>query len=219
MTRPWSSEQPSKAALLSILAISHRFMMDSGVEWSIHALDSLNPEEALTPSHRLQLAFRYKIENWVIRAVDDIFDRQVGRKQLRIITTEDIEQMGMRTFVLIAKGIETVQASRISVVVNAPLPSHSPHCSLIQQKERDCAHAWRDFWRTVVPQMLLAADQPTPLQDLATFLCRTEVKNVENTCKLQILMQFEKAGVLTIKLNVRKHVASSIWDLFQQGYM
>jgi hypothetical protein len=219
MIRPWSSEQPSKAALLSILAISHRFMMDSGVEWSIRGLDSLDPEEAITPSHRLQLAFRYKIEKWVFRAVNDIFDRQAGRKQLRSITNEDIENMGVRTFVLIAKDIETVQASRISVVVNAPIAYHSPHCSLNQQRERDCAHAWRDYWRTIVPQMLLAADQPTPLQDLAAFLRHTEIRHVENACKLQILSQFEQAGVLTIEPTVRKHVASSIWDLYQQGYM
>jgi hypothetical protein len=218
MIRPWSSEQPSKAALLSILAISHRFMMDSGVEWSIRGLDSLGPREAITPSHRLQLAFRYKIKKWVVRAVDEIFEGQPGRIYLRGFTYDDMEQMGMRTFGLIAKGIETVLTSRVSVAVNAPLAYHSPHCSLPNQ-QRDCAHAWRDFWRTIVPQMLLAANQPTPLQDLAAFLRHTAVPNVENACKLQILLQLEKAGVLTIEPIVKKHVASSIWDLYQQGYM
>jgi hypothetical protein len=207
------------AALLSILAISHRFMIDAGVEFSINGLDSLDSEEALKPAHRLQLGCRYKVEKWIFRAVDDIFDRQVGRKQLRLIRNDDIDQMGVRAFVLIAKGIETVQASRTSVALNVPTVYHSPQCRLSQQREQDCNHAWREFWRAIVPQILLAAQQPTPLQELAGFLRRTEIKHVDNACKVLTLFHFEKASVLTVELDARKHVASSIWDLYQQGYM
>jgi len=194
-------------------------MMDTGIEWSIRSLDSLNSEEAVTPSHRLQLAFRYKIEKCVIQAVDEIFNRQEGRKQLRLVTSKDIEQMGMRTYVLFVKGIEAVQASRLSVALNVPTSYHSPQCLLSTQREQECAHALREFWRAAVPQLLLAADQPTPLEELAGFLRRTEIKNVDKSCKLLTLFHLEKAGVLTIEPNVRKHVSTSIWNLYQEGYM
>ena len=193
--------------------------MNTGVEWSINRLDSLASEEALTPAHRLQLAFRYKIEKWIRRAVGDIFDRQEGGEQLGLLSNADIEQMGMHAFVLIANGIEMVKASRISVALDVPTAYHSPQCRLSPQRERDCTYAWGNFWCGSVGQVLLAADQPTPLHDLAGFLRHTEAENVDNACKLLSLSNFEKIGVHLVELTARKEVASGIWELYQEGHM
>jgi hypothetical protein len=70
-------------------------MMDAGVNWAIQAFDSLDPENALTPAHRLQLSFQYDIQQWVVAAVSELMDpgRQVGRKLVRLISDDDMEQI------------------------------------------------------------------------------------------------------------------------------
>ena len=206
---------PPKEALLSILAISHRFMMDSGVDWAIQTLDS---DMMLTPANRLQLAFRYKIQKWILPAVSSLIDRQESRKRLRLITNNDIEQMGWRTYIIISKGVETVQAARTAVASTPPTVHHSPQCRLHHQ-ESDCTQAWENFWRSKVLQALLAADSLMPLVSLPPFLQRTSIKNFHDTCKTLTLFHFNSTEVLKVETSVKEQVSLKVWELYQGGLM
>lgn len=218
MCRPWSVGRPPKEALLSILAISHRFMMDSGVDWAIQALDCLDSDAALSPTHRLQLAFRYKIQQWILPAVSSLIDRQVSRKQLRLFTNDDIDQMGIRTYIVISKGIEAVQSARTSVAITTPIVHHSPQCRL-HQKDQDCTQAWVSFWLTTIPRTLLAADNPMPLQSLSSFLQQTSVKNVHDTCKTLTVFHFRSTEVVKVETMVKEQVSSKVWGYYEEGLM
>ncbi len=191
-------------------------MMDAGVEWAIQAFDSLNPEDALTPAHRLQLSFRYDLRQWILPAVSSLMDRQVARKQLRLISNDDIEQMGLQTYVLVVKGIETIQAARTSVAINPPPIHHCPQCHF-RNEEQNCIRAWRDFWLTTVPLTILVPDHPKPLQSLVAILRNANIQNFHDTCKTLTLSQFEQTEVLKVESTVKDRVASAIWDLYQQG--
>jgi hypothetical protein len=201
--------------LISVLAFSHRFVMVASVEWAIQAFDTLGSEDALTPAHHLQLSFRYEIEQWVLVAVSGLMDRQIGRKLLRLISADDIEQMGVRTFTLIVKGVETIQAARTSVAINPPPTHHCPQCRFREDDEH-CNRAWRDFWLTTVPFIVLAPDHPEPLLTLVPFLKTAKIGNFHDTCKTLTLSQFEQTEVLKIETTVKEHVASAIWDLYRQ---
>jgi len=204
------------AVLLSVLAISHRFMLDAGVEWAIQALDSLDMEDSLTPSHRLQLSFRYDIEQWILPAVSCLVDWQAARKLLRLISNDDIEQMGVRTYALIVRGVEAIQAARTSVAITPPSIDHCPQCQ-IHHEDRTCTRAWHDFWFTTIPLIILAPDHPKPLHSLVDFLRKTDIRNVRNTCKMLTLSQFEQTDILKIETTVKDRVATAIWDLHQKG--
>jgi hypothetical protein len=189
--------------------------MVASVEWAIQAFDTLGPEDALTPAQRLQLSFRYDIEQWVLVAVSGLMDRQVGRKLLRLISADDIEQMGVRTYTLIVKGVETIQAARTSVAINPPPTQHCPQCRF-REDEQHCNRAWRDFWLTTVPFIVLAPDNPKPLLTLIPFLKAANIRNFHDTCKTLTLSQFEMTEVLKIETTVKERVASAIWDLYRQ---
>jgi hypothetical protein len=216
--RPWSSARPSKAVLLSVLAITHRFMMDAGVEWAIRALDSLDMEDSLTPAHRLQLSFRYEIKQWILPAVSGLVDRQAGRKLLRLISNDDVEQMGVRTYTLIVRGVEAIQAARTSVAITPSAIDHCAQCQ-INHEDRACTRAWHDFWVATIPLIVLAPDHPKPLHSLVDFLKKTDIRNVRNACKILTLSQFERTDILKIETTVKDRVAAAIWDLHQKGVM
>ncbi len=190
--------------------------MDAGVEWAIQAFDSLDPDDALTPAHRLQLSFRYDLQQWVLPAVSGLMDGQVARKLLRLISNDDVEQMGLRTYILVVKGIETIQAARTSVAIRPPQTHHCPQCRF-RDDEQKCNRAWRDFWLTTVSLIVLAPDHPEPLQSLITFLKNADIANFHDTCKTLTLSHFEETEVLKIETTVKERVASAIWDLYQQG--
>jgi hypothetical protein len=212
--RPWTAGRPSKAALLSVLAMSHRFMMDAGVSWAIQAFDCLDSEDALTPAHRLQLSFRYDLKQWILPAISAIMDQQVARRQLRLISSDDVEQMGVKTYILIVKGVEAIQAARVSVAINPPSAHHCPDC----QEEYNCSRTWQEFWVSTVPLVVLAPDiRKPPLQSLVTFLRKANIKNYRDACKSLTLSHFEQTEVLKVESTVKDRVASAIWDLYSQG--
>jgi hypothetical protein len=124
-------------------------MMEAGVNWAIQALDCMDSDKALTPAYRLQLAFRYRIQQWILPAISALIDRQESKKRLRLMTNDDIDQMGWRTYIVISKGIEAVQAARTSVAITPPKVYHSPQCRL-REKEHNCTQVWEDFWRSTI---------------------------------------------------------------------
>ena len=192
-------------------------MMDAGVEWAITAFDSLDLEDALTPAHRLQLSFRYDLRQWILPAVSGFMDRQIARKQLRLISSDDVEQMGLRTYMLIVKGIETIQAARTSVAIIPPCVHHCPECR-VRDEESSCNRAWRDFWVVTIPLVILAPDNPRTLHSLVPFLTDAKIRNFRDTCKTLTISHFEQTDILSIETSVKDRIASAIWDLYQQGY-
>ena len=193
-------------------------MLDAGVKWAIEALDTLDSEDTLTPVHRLELSFRYKIKDWILSAVSGLVDRQEGRKLLRLISNDDVKQMGTCSFILIVKGIEAIQAARTSVAINPPGTHHCPQCRLHQQ-EQICTRVWQDFWYTTIPHAILAPNQPLSLLSLVAFLQKAKINNLRDTCKSLTLFHFEKTDVLKVETSVKDRLASAIWELHQEGRM
>jgi hypothetical protein len=193
-------------------------MMESGADWAIQALDCLELDKALTPANRLQLAYRYNIQQWILPAVSSLIDRQESRKRLRLITNGDIDQMGWRTYIIISKAVETVQAARTAVAITPPTVHHSPQCRL-RQKEQDCNRAWAHFWHTTILRILLAAENPMSLACLPTFLQQENIKDFQDTCKTLTLFHFNSTEVLKVEVLVKEQVSSKIWELYQNGLM
>jgi len=142
-------------------------------------------------------------------------DRQVARKQLCLISNDDVEQMGLQTYILVVKGVETIQAARTSVAINPPPTHHDPQCSL--QEEHYCTRAWQDFWITTILLILLAPDQSKPLQSLIDFLRKADIRNLRDSCKMLTLSHFKQTDVLKIETTVKERVSTAIWDLHQKG--
>ncbi len=192
--------------------------MEPSVDWAIQALDCLDSDQALTPANRLQLACRYKIERWILPAVSRLIDRQESRKRLRLITNDDIDQIGWRTYVIISKAVETVQAARTAVAITPPTVYHSPPCRL-HQKEQDCNRAWAHFWHTTVLRVLLAADNPMSLACIPTFLQQENIKDFQESCKALTLFHFKSTDVLKVEASVKEQVSTKVWELYQMGLM
>jgi len=215
LIRPWTTGGPPKEVLLSILGLSHRFMMDSGVNWAIQAFDNLDSDNALTPASRLRLAFQYEIQQWILPAISTLIDQQNSRKQLRLIMNESIDQMGWRTYIIISKAIETIQAARSAVAITPPTVHHAPSC----RKEQECNRVWIYFWLTTVLRRLFAADNPMSLASLPSFLQLESIRDFGEACKTLTLLHFNDTEVLKIESSVKEQASSRVWDLYQEGLM
>src|SRR5258708_21405667 len=109
-------------------------------------------------------------------------DRQVARKLICLISSNDIEQIGLQTYTLNVKEIKTMQAAQASVAIIPPPTHHCPQCHFRVEKET-CNQTWRDFWLTTVPLIVLVPDHPKPLESLIPFSKKVNIKNFHDTCK------------------------------------
>ena len=154
------------------------------------------------------------MDSVVVAAVSDLMDpgRQVARKLVRLISDDDIEQMGVRTYTLIIKGIEAIQAARASIAINPPPIQHCPECD----EEQNCNRAWQNFWFSTIPRIVMAPDHPRSLQSIITLLGDVNIKNFRAKCKTLTLSDFEQTEIVKVETTMKHRAASAIWDLYKQ---
>ena len=186
-------------------------MIDAGVEWAIQAFDSLGPEEALTPAQRFELCFRYDIKKWIMPAVSGLVDRQFHWKLLRLISNDEIDQMGIRIYNTIVRGIENIYAARTKFAINCP-PSY--HDSEKCPDTASCDLAWRTFWFMKVAPSVLANNGPISLGSIIPTLEKEKIENFHEACQKLTLVYFASSDEHNIVTAVKNKVVSEIMKLF-----
>jgi hypothetical protein len=85
----WSLATLNENQLVMILQLSKMWMIDAGVKYAIHSLESLG----LPPAHMLGLGQEFSIVEWISPAVTALL--VIPLKELSL---EDIEQIGLVAF-------------------------------------------------------------------------------------------------------------------------
>ncbi|KAF8155226.1 hypothetical protein K438DRAFT_1987135 [Mycena galopus ATCC 62051] len=140
----WSTTVPDLATACAILRLSHFFVVDTGINFARHHLDT---HEGLSAFSRLKLGFNYHIKPWIAKAFDDLMATPINK-----ITAEEEEEMGWTAYRALAKAQASVLDHRLTLASNPPIPNHCNWCS----NHAYCAKAWNEMW-TSIPNGVLGA--------------------------------------------------------------
>lgn len=191
--------------LIAVIKVSNPWMISSGKRWAIHQLNMLTPP--LSPSRRLRLSRELNITIWVHDAVADIMKRAAGSKHVRLITDEEINNMGTKAYSIIVKALEALQAEVILSAITPPtLPSHKDCIS-----HRKCIESWKTTWMTKIARQLLHPTEPTSISGLVQLIKETYFTDVNFECKFEAIKLFQQRDLFKAERIMVKAAGDNIF--------
>jgi hypothetical protein len=167
-------------------------MIEDGVRYAIHHLESLN----LGPFCMLQLAAQYHIQQWVAPAITALMNVSVTVASFG----DDANHLGFRVYTIIVKAKEMLEKER-KLIAAYPPPLHS---DTLHEAERSwlcknhtlCRRAWKEVWWSVVAKDILHPTKPLPLRDGITLLLATPFPGMLDECKGDQILKMTETGGL-----------------------
>ena len=130
--------------------------IEPGIEYASHELLTFD----LYPAHRIHLARRYNLGEWITDAVHNLLV-----VPLQNYTDEDFEHLGMKIFVTISTAKETIATERKRFGNFAPYPKdfdNGPYC----MDHSTCKRVWFEKWFMIVLRCIhLPKSLPFPWQN------------------------------------------------------
>ncbi|KAI5994956.1 hypothetical protein EDC04DRAFT_2586045, partial [Pisolithus marmoratus] len=108
-----TSQQHTIPSLTAILKISWLWMIENSIVWAITNLGMLD----LSPAHKLELARKYSIPEWIPHATQALILSPLAK-----INEEDVSRLGLRVYVIIAKAHEMIECERKNPCSCTPWP-------------------------------------------------------------------------------------------------
>ncbi|KAJ7789882.1 hypothetical protein B0H14DRAFT_2307521, partial [Mycena olivaceomarginata] len=127
-------KNPTLQYYISILHLSRKYIIPTGVRYAQHNLPSL-PD--FTPVIQLRLARQYSILDWADAGFRGLVDRK-----LKDIDLEDAENMGIVAFHQLVQVHCKIQELNLGLAYNPPTVPHSPGCI----DEPQCTRLWERAW-------------------------------------------------------------------------
>jgi len=183
MNRSW--ETPGIAGIsghLDVLHMTHLWRMRAGFDFAVSELHKLN----LKSSHRIYLALRYGIPQWVPMAT-----RVLLRLSFDDLNAEDLNHLGYNVFEKIAKGKESVLQIRRSLAFYPPYPKvdDAPHCT---HQER-CKKTWFEVWGKEIFRLIHHPSNYLPLSSILITLKSVKHDGMHKTCKSFVISWMEES--------------------------
>lgn len=169
---------------VNLLKLSRLWQIHEGAEYAIRELDVL----PLSCARRLQLARMYTIEEWIEPAVHTM----LVYRDFRLVSDEEVDQMGLRVFHILTKGREWLHREKRLVAIT-PWPmaiKPSREC----EDHSTCRVHWKKAWKDSVAAALLHPDHPIRLDNLPTFVEKTEIPGVSINCKAEVVRDMRAVG-------------------------
>ncbi|KAI6041733.1 hypothetical protein EDC04DRAFT_2565223, partial [Pisolithus marmoratus] len=128
-----TSQQHTIPSLTAILKISQLWMIKNSIVWVITNLGMLD----LSPAHKLELARKYSIPEWIPYATQALILSPLAK-----INEEDVSQLGLRVYVIIAKAHEMIECKQKTLAAVPPGLSLEPDLSCPANQHQHCREAW-----------------------------------------------------------------------------
>lgn len=160
--------------LLSILKLSHFYLIDDGLQFSIHGLKKY----PLTAALRMHIALRYDRPQWIEPAFRDLVARPC-----KDFTLEEVSQMGMEAYFSVTRTQCRLDHLVKTIAYWPPQVEHTVHC----YAQDVCEATWEEAWWTGYARLLLHPDRPADLYEAVMELETTDIPGFDPMCKVWTL--------------------------------
>ncbi|KAJ7158388.1 hypothetical protein C8R43DRAFT_1124984 [Mycena crocata] len=176
MTDPVEKER----VFSSLLKVSNLWEIDVGKVYATTNLETMN----LPPSRRLELARQYGIPGWVEGAVRDIF-----KTKLSMLSAVDLERITLKGYCILVQGMERMETEIRRTANVEPLMLADPDWRC--KKHTVCAAAWKRMWWDRIGRKLLHPDTPIKTHEIITEVKKFAHKDLDETCKDDMVREIE----------------------------
>ena len=154
--------------LLSILKLSHLWIIDIGQQYAIKYL-SYRPD--FDVCLKMNLARKYDIEEWIAPAF-----RALVRQDLNDFSMADIATMGFDTYTIVSRTKERIAKERLYSAYTCPEPQKAQSC----KDHTGCIQEWQASWWTgfcrhlLHPEKLITGEKALAKLETAKFKIMSE---------------------------------------------
>ena len=170
--------------LLDILHISHMWEIMPGINFAAGELLRFD----LKPAHRLYLARRYDLVNWIPDSVRILLSIPLERYHIGVETPLDIE-----LYMLIAKAKESIALERRRVGNFPAFPKdfdNGPYCT----QHNQCKRIWIEKWFFIISRKIHQITDPLSLSLIPAALEQIEHRGMNPECRRSILDWLKEDG-------------------------
>jgi len=200
------AQQHSVPSLTAILKISRWLMIENSISWAIDRLEVLD----LSPAHRLELARKYDIPQWIPRATQELISSPLGT-----INEKDLSHLDLRIYSIIAKAREVLERERKTIAAVPPGLSLDPDPDCPPNQHRYCRDTWARFWWQKVARQLLHPTNPLPFNTLIAYIAeQPHPEGLRTACKEQYIGDIIEGGGLDIEDNITSSAIVAIETYF-----
>lgn len=166
----WNSTPLDEPTLIDIYKVCDLYLIEDGVRFAQEHLANIT----MSPVHRLELAQRLRIPQWISSPLKHLIDQPLASMSLN-----DIEHIGLHAFAVIAKARETIKHEVQLLAASPPLLPASSTC----RTHNECKTVWIEGWYKKIHFELLHPKKPLPLEDLVDVIYITDYPNLTMSCK------------------------------------
>jgi hypothetical protein len=175
----------STQQLLDILHVSHMWEIASGVEFATSELLKAD----LHPVHRLRLAQKYSLQEWIEIPIHMLLGAPLER-----YTEQDQDNLDFGLYMLIATTKESIAKARKVLAHHPPLlpdADNAPFCP----QHTTCKKVWIEKWFLVLGRRIHHPSEDFPLILIPEALKNTDHRGMNPECK-KYALQWMNANLL-----------------------
>ena len=135
----------------------------------------------LHPAHRLHLARRYNLLDWISTSVQSLLASPLER-----YTTDSKDNLDFDLYMIIATAKESIATERKRLGNHPPFPSNfddEPFCA----QHESCKKVWTEKWFLTIVRRIHHPTSPLPLSLVPEALENMEHRGMNPECKRSIL--------------------------------
>ncbi|KAI6010060.1 hypothetical protein EDC04DRAFT_2610360 [Pisolithus marmoratus] len=179
---------------------------ENSIVWEITNLGMLD----LSPAHKLELPHKYSIPEWIPHATQALILSPLAK-----INEEDVSQLGLRVYVIIAKACEVIECEQKTLAAVPPGLSLEPDPSCPANQHQHCREAWTQFWWQKVAWQLLHPTKPLPLSAVIDYIAdQPHPSGLRVACREIYVGEIIEGGGLHVKSAIINGATGAIQDYF-----
>ena len=172
--------------LIDILHISHMWDIHPGIEFATRELLEFN----LHPAHRLYLAHRYNLVDWI----SDPIRKLLAAPLERYVKEDKDHHLEFDLYMIIATAKESIAAERKRLGNHPPFPPNFDNEPFCDQHE-SCKKVWVEKWFYTMLRRIHHPIDPLPLSSVPDALEAIDHRGMNPECKHSILTWLRQSCV------------------------
>ncbi|KAI5993212.1 hypothetical protein EDD15DRAFT_2367447 [Pisolithus albus] len=194
-------------SLVAILKVSRLWQIENSIAWAIAHLNQLE----LSAVHKLELARKYTIPQWIAPAV-----RSLTLASLSAIDEDETLVLGVRVYSIIARAREVMEMERRTIAAVPPGLSLPPSPACNNSHHVHCKDVWTRFWWQKVARQLLHPYNPLAISALVEYVSQqTNPDGLNLECKARFIGQVVESGGLEVEENIIYGAITAVQAYFE----
>jgi hypothetical protein len=186
--------------LAAILKLAHRYDMNEALQYARSEVDkqSYNSENTL---HLIDLSRRYGVDQWF-----ELGFRRLIWKQMSSFTREEMDMLGFRTMMAIAKVRESIDEHRKLLARIPPTLHHAAGC----QFRSICQEAYEGGWFKCIGLRLVDPAVPLRSSKIAEEMVKMDISGMGAGCLAETIVKVKASPVLDMENQICNDVIAML---------